>query len=203
MDIKQQIRSAYKQKRNSMSDKAVTCLSAQIADTVTQWEIYQQAEAVYFYYPLGNEVSLLPVIKDAFYRNKKVAFPKVSGKSMEFYQVFGINELKEGTFHVMEPYITGRQPVYWNQALCFVPGVVFDKSGGRFGYGKGFYDRYFSLHTSCHLIGCAYECQVVEKLPLEMWDRHMDALVTETGIRIFIPEPEELYSTPQSFAAIK
>lgn len=185
METRQQIRKKYKQTRNSMSIASVTQLSIQISEIILQWERYRQAESYYFYYPLGNEVSLLPVIEDAFAKNKPTAFPRVLDGTMHFYQVTSLDELEEGYFHVMEPRTADRQQVNWEHALCFVPGVVFDQSGGRFGYGKGYYDRYFSAKKAQKLVGCAYEWQVVKKLPIDVRDQCMDYLVTEKMWRGF------------------
>ena len=83
----------------------------------------------------------------------------------------------------MEPVVTsGMEPVFWDEALCLAPGVVFDKDGGRFGYGKGYYDRYFNERNNILLAGCAYELQVALKLPMNEYDKKMDVLITETGI---------------------
>lgn len=157
-------------------------LSEQICRHILQWERYQQAETLLFYYPLGNEVSLLPVIEDALSHRRQAAFPKVLGNDMAFYEITHLSGLQAGCFHVMEPDAAGRQPVHWEQALCFVPGVVFSRTGGRFGYGKGYYDRFFSRHSGQILVGCAYECQITEQLPTDTWDRNMDYLVSEHGI---------------------
>lgn len=170
------------QRRGRMPESQAQALSARICDFILHWDVYRQAEKLYFYYPLGNEVSLLAVIRDALSENRQVAFPKVEGKDLEFYRIQTLEELSKGAFHVMEPAAAGRIPVRWEEALCFVPGVAFDRCGGRFGYGKGYYDRYFARHDCRKLAGCAYECQVTDRLPLDAWDRRMDVLVTENGI---------------------
>lgn len=71
------------------------------------------------------------------------------------------------------------------KAYCFVPGSVFDLTGNRYGYGKGYYDRYFAQHEKLIRIGTAYEMQVEEWIEAEETDVKMQFLVTETGIRTF------------------
>lgn len=160
-------------------------LSDQISGHILNWEIYRSAKRIYFYYPLGNEVSLLPVIHHALSDGRRIAFPKVHGTRMAFYEVGGLDELAEGCFHVMEPPADGRLPADWQTALCFVPGTVFDRTGGRFGYGRGYYDRYFAGNKGCRLAGCAYTCQITNSLPTDQMDRRMDYLICENGIADF------------------
>jgi len=166
-----------------MTPEQVTVRSGLISEHIRNWKIYKNADRILFYYPLGNEVSLLPVIEDALSAGKHVAFPRVSGDIMDFYEVSDPGQLREGSFHVMEPVVrNGQEPVRWENGLCFVPGVAFDRSGTRFGYGKGFYDKYFARKSGILLTGCTYECQIAETLPAGEWDRRMDALACESGI---------------------
>ncbi len=60
----------------------------------------------------------------------------------------------------------------------FVPGVGFDLKGGRLGRGKGFYDR-FLQHSEALRIGLAWSGQLVNNIPVESHDCHMDFIITE------------------------
>lgn len=63
-----------------------------------------------------------------------------------------------------------------------VPGLAFDRSGARLGRGAGFYDRYLdAIGPRTRLIGVCFGSQVVERVPTEVHDRCVDALVTERG----------------------
>lgn len=64
-----------------------------------------------------------------------------------------------------------------------VPGSVFDRSGGRLGYGGGYYDRFLATRTpGAARIGLAFEIQLVEQVPVEPHDQSMDFVVTENKI---------------------
>lgn len=134
----------------------------------------------YLYYPLGNEASLLFFAEKLLQQGKQVAFPKVNGTEMEFYEVLSLTDFQEGSFHIMEP--VGSTKVEWMDALVMVPGLVFDFEKNRMGYGKGYYDRYFSSHTVGKRIGIAYENQIEPILEAEPWDIPMDQIVTEKRI---------------------
>lgn len=70
--------------------------------------------------------------------------------------------------------------------LALVPGRIFDLRGGRVGRGGGYYDRLLADGgAQWFSVGIAYECQVMEAVPLEAHDRRMDALVTERCYREF------------------
>ncbi|MCM1256611.1 MAG: 5-formyltetrahydrofolate cyclo-ligase [Roseburia sp.] len=136
---------------------------------------------VYGYYPLGSEVSLIPFYEFLLEKGIPLAFPRVDGISMDFYQVFSLNHFKEGAFHVKEPDKSCKK-AEWEYALCLTPGLVFDRTGSRFGYGKGYYDHYFEKYPHILRAGIAYEHQIEEKLPMEPWDLPMHYLITEQGI---------------------
>ena len=101
-------------------------------------------------------------------------------------------ELKEGAFHIMEPQ-KGCKKAEFSRAYCLVPGSVFDRSGNRIGYGKGYYDRYFAAYPKLYRIGIAYESQIEERIKPEKHDRKMHAMVTEHGMRV-ICNKEDLWN---------
>ncbi len=69
--------------------------------------------------------------------------------------------------------------------IVIVPLVAFDRSGGRLGYGGGFYDRTLEQLRAVRptlAIGFAYAAQEASELPLEPTDQPLDLIVTENGI---------------------
>jgi len=66
--------------------------------------------------------------------------------------------------------------------VALVPGLLFDRDGGRLGHGKGYYDRLLgSLHPRPFAIGTTVDRRVVDHLPMVEHDVWMDATVTESG----------------------
>jgi 5-formyltetrahydrofolate cyclo-ligase len=67
--------------------------------------------------------------------------------------------------------------------LVFVPLVGFDRSGGRIGFGKGWYDRFFSRLKEKGIhpvkVGLAFSFQEVHSVPCDPWDERLDMVVTE------------------------
>ncbi|MCI6538369.1 5-formyltetrahydrofolate cyclo-ligase [uncultured Eubacterium sp.] len=180
MTEKQQIRKKYKTLRNEMSSDEVREKSDQICKNIISSEVFQKAEKILAYAPLGNEADIRFAIEAGWKQNKRIAFPKVFGDTMKYFEVSDFSELEEGTFHVMEP--KEERPADWADALVLVPGVAFDRKKKRMGYGKGYYDRYFAGKADCVKLGIAYELQVAEQLPTEENDLPMEYLVTEKSL---------------------
>ena len=155
-------------------------MSKPVCEHILTSNFYCQSQYIYAYYPLGNEVDIRPVIEKAWKDGKHVAFPKVFGKQMTYFEVSGFEQLHPGTFHVMEPEET--LPVEWEKALVLTPGVAFDRDRNRMGYGGGYYDRYFEKKTGCIMLAVAYELQMAEKIPVGQYDRVLDGVVTEHGM---------------------
>jgi 5-formyltetrahydrofolate cyclo-ligase len=67
--------------------------------------------------------------------------------------------------------------------FVLVPGLAFDRRGGRLGYGGGFYDKLLAdgLSPCAWVVAGAFECQMVEKVPADEHDMPMDVVVTENG----------------------
>lgn len=67
--------------------------------------------------------------------------------------------------------------------LVMVPGVGFDREGGRMGNGQGYYDRLMEkVRPDCHLIALCYECQLFDRILTAPHDIYMDKVVTEDAV---------------------
>lgn len=179
---KQEVRLLHKQKRDAMKRKDVLEKSARICDSVLRSVIYRNCSILYACFPLGNEVDCRQVIRQALCDGKTVALPKtLPDCRMEFYQIQNLCDVTEGRFHVMEPVING-PPLQYRDALVLVPGIVFDEEGGRYGFGKGYYDRYFARYPKLCRAGMAYAHQMEHSLFLSDHDQRMHVIFTESCV---------------------
>jgi 5-formyltetrahydrofolate cyclo-ligase len=63
-------------------------------------------------------------------------------------------------------------------SAILVPGVAFERTGGRLGRGAGFYDRYLSrVSPTCAIIGVCHRVQVVPSVPCDPHDRPVKHIV--------------------------
>lgn len=67
--------------------------------------------------------------------------------------------------------------------VVLTPSLSLAQDGTRLGWGKGYYDRLFSVATSAVAVGVTLERLLVNSLPTEVHDRRMDWLATESGVR--------------------
>ena len=104
---------------------------------------------------------------------------------LEFFAVARWEDLRPGTFGVLEPRNDGAAVRLMPGDLVVVPGVAFDEDGYRLGHGKGYYDRAFAaeLGDAPTLVGFGYEFQIVDAVPHDHRDRQMDAIVTDRKVR--------------------
>lgn len=179
-DIRKQILAV----RESLPDGEVKEKSDKICKRLYGLERLWQAEVVYGYMPIRKEADIRPLLKRILEAEKKLALPRVCGDRMDFYQITSFQDLSEGSFHVMEPKEYCKKME--EEGLVLVPGVVFDKQGGRIGYGKGYYDKYFALHgRKLQKIGIGYTIQIIDTIPATSLDVPLNGLVSEEDIWMF------------------
>lgn len=119
------------------------------------------------------------------------AYPVVTGDIMSFWRPTSEGSFKTGAYGISEPDPEQSQLVDIDDLQgCLIPGVAFDKRGGRLGRGKSYYDRALRNFTG-EKVGIAYAAQVsAQPLPMDSWDIYMDALVTEESLLKFASDKE-------------
>ena len=129
----------------------------------------------YLHYLLANDVSVyVPVCVD-----KGI---------MEASLLLDIeNDLEIGKFDILAPKKECRRFVTPDLLdAVIVPGVGFDRNGGRLGFGGGFYDRYLPrTRKDCKKIAVCHEIQLLDHAYPEAHDFPMDAVVTEGKMYLF------------------
>lgn len=145
------------------------------------------------YVPFRSELDTRPLITWAWENGIDVMVPRSLRENgmMELYSIRGWNELIKGAYGIPEPdplrAAKCREDVVPD--IIWVPGLAFDLSGGRLGYGGGYYDR---LRDRLRLeaaggnrkplwIGLGFEVQVSDQVPMECHDLRLDGLITENG----------------------
>jgi 5-formyltetrahydrofolate cyclo-ligase len=187
---KKNLRESMLKWRNSLDASIKEQLSTCIVTKFLASELYKKAEILFLYYPLGNEVNVIPIIEQGLRDKKKIALPKVmDSNTLSFFEIDSLKSLKKGAFQVYEP-INGIQLEYSAKCLILVPGIAFDRNFYRIGFGAGYYDRFFtSLMNRDSLqksdadkiisIGVCYESQFVDDIYPQTHDIPLTYIITE------------------------
>lgn len=175
----QEVRLRHKRLREEMAQSEAEKESRTICQNLFSADWYVDCIWIYGYYPLGREVDCLGFLRQALKDGKRVALPRTERECyMDFYEIISLEQVEKGRFGVLEPNFACPL-VQEKEAVVLVPGVVFDRTGNRYGYGKGYYDRYFARFPKLYKIALAYEHQMEEKLWVSETDVKMDGIYTE------------------------
>ncbi len=145
---------------------------------------YKKSDIIFIYISLPDEVNTKKIFLKALEDKKVIAVPKCIRETNEikFFNVTSISDMEVGNFKIMEPLVNKCVPILdFNQGLCIVPGISFDKFGYRLGYGKGYYDRFLNMFKG-KTVGLCYEKCLASKLPVNEFDRRVDMIITEKKI---------------------
>ncbi len=173
--------------REAMPPQERTAKSFTLTTIVWQMPIFQQADTIFFYVNFRSEVETIPLIQQCLDKKKRVAVPLTRTKDARLiaYEITDIaQDLEAGYCDIPEPVPDKCKEIDPGGIdVVILPGSVFDHSGGRLGYGGGYYDRFLVDQAPQALrIGLAFELQVVKELPLLPHDQSLDYLVTEKRV---------------------
>jgi 5-formyltetrahydrofolate cyclo-ligase len=163
-------------------------VSQAIVDRFMKLPEYQQAKTVMFYVDVRTEVRTRQALPAALASGKRIMIPYCVDGELELFHLETMDELELGMYRILEPKaelrgIPAKRTPVEELDLVMVPGVAFDRRGGRTGHGKGYYDKLLEHALSrTPLIALAFECQLFPEIPMQDHDIFMDKVVTEAAI---------------------
>lgn len=187
-DSKMNLRREMLKERSLLNEADVCAKSQIIADKLYSLTKYKKAKNILLYCDYNNEVATRSIIEDAIRNGKRVALPKCELSdgipSIDFYYIDNLSQLCNGYKGICEPDINNYElEKYINGAdLIICPGVVFDSSCNRIGYGKGYYDRFLSCNNVKYSIGLAFQCQIADSIQVDDNDYCLNMVITEDNI---------------------
>jgi 5-formyltetrahydrofolate cyclo-ligase len=181
---KQDLRRQLLDRRAAIGEPDRIVASAAVRRCVTATAQWQGAATVLAYAATGSELDTEPLLTAALRAGKRLILPRVDDDG-----VLGLHAISDPA-HLVSGYRDIREPspglpsvAVSEIDLALIPGVGFDRHGGRLGYGGGYYDRLLAERGwRCPIWGLAFACQVLDRLPLEGHDRPVAAVVTEAGL---------------------
>ncbi|MBO0664491.1 5-formyltetrahydrofolate cyclo-ligase [Jiella sp. MQZ9-1] len=135
--------------------------------------------------PIRSEIDIRPLMMGFADRRARLCVPAIVGSDLQFRELVRGAPLEPQGFGTSAP---GADSAVLDPELMLIPLAAFDATGGRIGYGRGYYDRAITdLRTRGHqplLVGVAFACQKVDHVPHEPHDVPLDLIVTEAGLNI-------------------
>lgn len=172
-------------RRDTLPEAEREAASGAIADEVIQlFAKLPVGSAVALYAPKGTEVDTARI--DAFARahGLVVVYPRVDdGHRRLSFHVSTVDALVPGAFALREPVADASTAVPLSEIAAFaIPGLAFDRAGGRIGWGRGYYDITLAAAPQALRIGLAFECQIVDSVPHDPHDVRLHYVVTEAAV---------------------
>lgn len=179
-DAKRRLRPALAERRRHVSPAdAVRAGDALAAAAVAEPRVHNAAR-VALYAALDGELPTRALFEALGSLAIERLFPRIDQDALAWGSVRDWDALVPGAFGILEPPAATDAPRPID--VVFVPGLAFDRRGGRLGRGGGHYDRAFPIGAdSPWLVGVGYSFQWVAELPCDSQDRRMDAILTEHG----------------------
>lgn len=151
---------------------------------------FKTSALIMCYVDFGNEVRTKDFIKFCLHAGKRVAVPFImkypdGRREMKASELLDLDQdLESGAMGILEPKADRRRFVEASEIdFIVVPGLAFDLTKNRLGYGAGFYDRFFKqVREDCRKVALAFDFQVFEKIPINDYDIIVDKIITETRI---------------------
>ncbi len=163
-------------------------LSREICGKLAALPEYAGAETIMFYRDVRSEVRTRPFLATARRDGKRVVIPYCVQRRLELFRMESLDELAPSSFGILEPTLewqarADRKVSPAELDLIVVPGVAFDRHGGRLGHGGGYYDKLLrQVREHTRLVALAFECQIIPQVPMLSHDVYIDKVITETGV---------------------
>lgn len=169
-------------RRNGLSLDVVVDFSRKIENNLFSCAEFCTRDSVLYYLSFGKEVRTDAMIARSLKLGKRVYVPRVveTENKLETCEITSLEtDFHINAFGIREP--SGVSAASPNKIDAIVtPGLAFDSSGGRIGFGGGYYDRLFmELPGNSLRLGVAYDFQIVDSLDQDVWDKKMQKVFTE------------------------
>ncbi|WP_298269227.1 5-formyltetrahydrofolate cyclo-ligase [Geobacter sp.] len=167
-------------RRKSLPVCEAQCAGQRVQRAFMATPEFDSARRIILYSPIHGEVDTREVMETSWAGGKDVYLPAVCGAELRFTRVTAEDNCRRGAFGILEPCPTGDVLLPELADVIVVPGVAFDLSGRRIGYGKGFYDRALHrLEGQGRFVGFCYDFQLVDEIAGEPHDVAVDVIITD------------------------
>ena len=182
---KKQMRDAVLARRDAMLPSNRAAASHAIIEKLCALPGYQHAKVILTYMGFGSEIETQPFVERILVDGKMVVLPRVdrASRSLILHAVNSLSELEVSKWGIREPRANTPPVPLSTVEFALLPGVAFDRTGNRLGYGRGYYDKLFSAaNPALARVAAGFSCQIVDAVPVTSFDQKIDILITENEI---------------------
>jgi 5-formyltetrahydrofolate cyclo-ligase len=187
LSAKRILRQRVLARRDALSAGERTAASAKIRERLLTLPEFRNAKGVHGFVSFVEEVDTAPIMAECVAAGKSIYLPYITpARDRIGCALWGPEDsLVPGPFGTQEPPPESRGPVDLAAIdLVLMPGVAFDRYGGRLGYGKAYYDHFLAevaalRGTMPTLVALAFSVQIVEAVPRNAWDVSIPQVITE------------------------
>lgn len=186
---KSKLRKIYLERRKKLSDEEVTLLSDKIVRNIIKYFDWSKIKNIHTFLPMGSqkEVDIWGFIRWIFSEEeeKKIFIPKIIGSEIQSFELAPDTILEENQWGILEPKGNNFiENIHYDMVIT--PLLYCDNQGNRVGYGKGFYDNFFSkINEDAIKIGVSFFPPKEKILDVFERDVPLDYLVTPDEILSF------------------
>lgn len=179
------LRAELRRIRSALSASERAAATAAIHTHLVAVSALHGAETVAVYSAIRDELDIEAVAHILRSRGVTTVYPRVvpGQRQLHFHPASGPDQLHPSSYGIPEPPADHPLVTIESIDVVLLPGLGFDASGSRLGWGGGYYDRTLAPHPHVARVGVAFECQVLEEIPMEPGDVAVHYLVTERGAR--------------------
>ncbi len=180
MSDKALLRCAIRKKQRALSWRSRHAKSRKIFQKLFEEPLFRKARHIALYCGIAPEVMTRAFLKPLL-REKKLYLPQVASRGQLIFRRVTLlqRDLVKGAYSIMEPKTACPKRAAGRMDLIVVPGVAFDRKGGRLGRGGGYYDRVLKTARNIPKIGLAFREQLVRKVPMTRLDVRVDQVITD------------------------
>lgn len=182
---KKQMRETVLARRDAMLPTTRATASHAIIEKVCALPNYQKANVVLIYMGFGSEIETQTLCERILADAKVAVLPRVdrTSQSLILHVVRNMSELATSKWGIREPRSDAPSMPINAIEFMLMPGVAFDRSGNRLGYGRGYYDQLLSTASpALARVAAGFSCQIVDAVPAGPNDQKIDMIITENEI---------------------
>lgn len=176
---KRELRSRMRDERAAIPEAARVQMASAVEERLFSLPEVRNAGTVMAFSSFGSEISTKDIIARLLESGRRVLLPYVDEAGIEAAEVTLEEPPRATGGGPAEPQT--RTPVPPEAIdVVIVPGLAFDPSGFRLGYGGGHYDRFLRRLPDRSLrVGLAFHSQVVDRVPRGSGDERLHLVLTD------------------------